>query len=275
MKIRLACALTFLLAATLLPADTPADFAIRGPVLELEETSFSGSADGQRLSGRKLVFNPAGRLVTEYWSGPEGTYSTVIQYTYDEAGRAATRSFTQAKGATPDITVYRYDDAGRLSELEHTFTVGTYGWIYRFTYDDAGRLAEKAKFSLKGTPESVLRYRYDAEGRVIEEGLYTPRGALLSKTVYLYADGWTEREIYPDGKTLASRRRREYNHRGDPVRDYTDLAVGGRLWTRSFTYRYDEYGNWTERVEEYSGSEAYTVVTRRRILYSDSGKDVE
>lgn len=259
--------------------DTLEDFSLKGPVIEVEEDSRrvppgSRFEEGERLSGRRLVFDGNGNLLTEEWSGPSGGYTTVIGFSYDTAGRLAERVFSQADMAVPDRTVYTWNDKGLPEEIVHTFTVGTYGWIYRHTYDPAGRLAEKRKFELSGTPVSILRYSYDGTGRVVEERLLDRRERTLSYVRYEYGPDRVAREIAPDGVHIVSKRTTLYNEHGDPSVVRTELSSGRVLPTRSVAYIYDDAGNWTERSEEDSGRR-WRIVTRRRIAYGTSDEQAD
>ncbi|MBN2050118.1 MAG: hypothetical protein JW760_06710 [Spirochaetales bacterium] len=258
------------------PADTLAELALKGPLLEMIEESWdvSGGEKNQKrekFERRRFLFHEDGRLLEEYWAGPEGLENTKILYFYDDGGNLVRKTFAQNDTMVPDSSVYLRDQQGLLIELVHTFTVGTYGWIYRYRYDDRGLLTEKEKLELSGEPVSLIRYRYDEKRRVVEESLLDPAGRTLAVQRFIYQADRTIRELYADGDSLTGRRTTVYNQQGDPTAQWSVLSTGKAVLSLSTDYSYDSWGNWTKRVERFTLPDR-VILTERLIRYGESPK---
>ena len=128
---------------------------------------------------------------------------------------------------------------------------GTYPFAIQRLFDSAGRLISDIVYA-GDTPTDAtalvgrLVYRYDDAGRLTEWSRYYGRvAAPYEKEVLTYDEHDHVREsiLYKQGNGLPSR--------------------------RTFTYDYDERGNWTRRVatETLSGAPVVSVMTRKIAYY--------
>lgn len=125
---------------------------------------------------------------------------------------------------------------------------GTYAFRDFRVFDTAGRLINEAIMNgddPKAMPLSRIIYRYDPKGRMAERTRsYGSQGAIVDREVFTYD---------------------EHDHVSESLR----YRQGNLLPTkRTYSYTYDERGNWTKRTAtEQLGGVATSVVTTRTISY--------
>ena len=127
---------------------------------------------------------------------------------------------------------------------------GTYPFVVERTFDTAGRLLAEAISAgsdpaTTAAPLGRFLYRYDASGRLSE---WTRYGG--SSTVPL------------DKETLVYD---EHDHVKEAIHYHQGNSMASK---RSFSYEYDEHGNWTKRMTtEQLGGVPTVTVTLRKIVY--------
>jgi hypothetical protein len=179
--------------------------------------------------------------------------------TYDERGNPIELRILTADGQIFRQVVRKYDASGRLEE-EKTLQQND-DWLFldrmppekiaALTPEQAQAIAQELKEAMRGKLPSGIRYKYDAQGRVIEK---------------------RERNMFEEHTTTI-----DYNDHGDIERKRETFADNSNIPGNQppedryirYSYQYDSFGNWTEKVVTYdSRSDSSTLTTRRTITYS-------
>ena len=226
-----------------------------GPVRTVRvETARVSDVSGQLVEGERAVaqifsFDMKGGLTERSVFNRGGSPDRKRRsYTYDAKGRESERAFLNADGVLTSKAVSTYDVKGRKVEMTFYNPGGEVNHVEKFEYDDRGKMIREVHLNPDGTIRNASAYTHDASGRLIEWSLYKPDGSLSQRRVSTYDEkgretGWT---IYRGEGTPALGQRRSYNERGNVVES---LRYGnGVLVSReTFTYEFDERGNWVRR----------------------------
>ena len=102
----------------------------------------------------------------------------------------------------------------------------SFGSKYTYEYDKMGKVAKMCQYTASETQvDNCTSYKYDKNGRISEIEIYNSNNSLSRRSVITYDEKGNEKEIkYYDGK-------------------------GTFLEERSYTYKFDNNGNWIERIE--------------------------
>jgi hypothetical protein len=207
----------------------------------------------------------------------EGKVGSKILFTYDERGNETEIIHYNANGVPEGRTGSTYNAEGRKTESRWYAADGTLTRRTVFTYDTQGNEISRRSYTPEGVPENSTALTYDTAGNLEEASWSYPsgeqggqivyrrdaKGALVSSVEFTYA---------PD-RTLQSRMDTAYDLRGNPT-EVVWYGEGGRFKKReTSTYRYDVFGNWTQRTTTNwvtagdSSSFEPPVVTYRTITY--------
>lgn len=171
-----------------------------------------------------------------------------VLYVYDSLGRRAQRLVYYRGEELPSITEYRYGVQGTVTQeitLPEDDTLTTY-----YEYASQGR--PKSIFIYKGGVEpieevSLLGKRLERPKRpsdVEEHYHYNDRGRLVRKDI-MGEDGCP-----PLVQNIV------YNERGFiSYTTYTEGEGGEVLFSETYTYKYDQKGNWVERKAYYDATD--------------------
>jgi YD repeat-containing protein len=243
--------------------------------------------DDEPTSTTVYAYDGQGRPTGHVEIAPDGTRRETETCTYDGSGRKTKRTFLpvldttnvcygvegsqQAYGAPGASTMTTsYDERGRPAQA--IFQDANQAIVRRvtFTRDEAGRvLAESVEFgdappfpdALTGTGGVPSEYRAKMATLLAE----VFANQTFSTTTYVYdSRGRVVERITRMGNLSEDRTTFRYNDRADPVEEseehrsrganLDDQGVMQATDERSHTsqtryeYRYDEYGNWTERI---------------------------
>lgn len=161
-----------------------------------------------------------------------------IHYTYDSLKRLVREEcpWNPYRYVVPYVKEYFYDAAGNMAGIRYGEKEEKKGWTYRRTSDDAGRILSESTYN---TADSLLKnrsFKYDFRGRLVSEQSLV--GLLRQEISYTYR-----------------------SNRLNTIRNrYGDVDF------RTFFLKYDEWGNWVEKVE-YDGINLQ--ITTRVITYAD------
>jgi antitoxin component YwqK of YwqJK toxin-antitoxin module len=208
-----------------------------------ERTAFSYDTQGNEIEMIRYTGGdaPASRAVSLY--STEGYRTESRLYAADGTLTHRTVITTDAHGNA--WVMQSYDSQGRLESRTTS------------TYDASGNLEETSWYYADGQQGGQTVYRRDA------------KGVLLSSTSFAYA---------PDG-TLQGRTDAAYDIRGNPTEVIWYGESGRSKKTERSTYRYDVFGNWTQRTTTTSvvqgnvSSFAPPVVAYRTITYYGKGTE--
>jgi hypothetical protein len=209
----------------------------------IERTVFSYDAQRNEIEMTRYTSSdtPASRAVSSY--NTEGQRTESRLYSADGTLTRRTVFTTDAHGN--ELVAQSYDS----QEMLESRTVST--------YDASGGLEGTNWYYADGQPGGQTIYRRDA------------KGVLVSSTSFAYG---------PDG-ALQSRTDATYDIRGNPTEVIWYGESGRFKKTERSTYRYDVFGNWTERTTttsiEHGGASSFAppVVAYRTITYYGKGTE--
>ncbi len=186
---------------------------------------------------RNISFDESGQLFADKRYGAND--STFVYYMYDKNGRLE-NIVGDLKGLKKFIP--EYNDFGDL--VKETYVQGDdkkTQYSFEYTYDDQGHITSE-RLCLAKSQVFPTEYTYNGD-QLVKKIVYSSN----SETHYKYdnASNCTEKSVY-EGKMGEKRKL---------TAKYT------------YTYTFDERGNWTERIEKRKGK--VTAVTTREIEYHD------
>ena len=160
--------------------------------------------------------------------------------TYDERDNPIELRIVSADGGVFRQVVRKYDASGRLEEEKTLQQNDGLLFLDRLTPVQKAALTPEQAQAFAQPPET--RYKYDAQGRLIEK---QQRNKPFDRTTTI-----------------------DYNDRGDIAREL-DTFQGNRVLSDvRYSYQYDSFNNWTEKVVTRNiGSGSMTLTTRRTITY--------
>lgn len=217
--------------------------------IELEYNTieqFGKIEKGGRIKGHSIFYNKQGNQVEYNTYTSDGTLSNTWTNKYDEEGRLIeSNSFGDfnlkqtfkydEKGnliESSDGYFYKYNEKGNMIEEYYD---GFFQRKRTFIYDEKGR---KIEMNSKDGLFSKMTYKYDKQENLIEESWYEMDGSLSEKRTYKYDEkrNITEMIIYiPDGNLYIER-------------------------LSSYTYEYDDKGNWIKKIAFINGTPANLLI---------------
>lgn len=167
---------------------------------------------GKRLS--RDLYNAYGKLQMKFL------------YVYDNKGAKIAYNSYSPTGELNDSYLYKNDDKGRMIEEVWIKKDKSFGSKYTYEYDKMGKVAKMCQYTASEKQvDNCTSYKYDKNGRISEIEIYNSNNSLSRRSVITYDEKGNEKEIkYYDGK-------------------------GTFLEERSYTYKFDNNGNWIERIE--------------------------
>ena len=213
---------------------------------------------------------------------PDGTLDSKIVFTYDDQGNETEATWYDAGGMPQGRTVSTYDAEGHRAEARSYTAEGTLARRTVFTYDARGREAAHS-YTPEGAPESSTALSYEGRGSLGETAWYYASGVQGGQTVYKHdAKGTLLSSVtfaYAADGTLQSRTEVTYDARGNPT-EVVWYGDNGQFKKReTSTYKYDIFGNWTQRTTTKwvsKGSQSFfepPVVSYRTLTYYGKGAE--
>lgn len=148
-------------------------------------------------------------------------------YVYDNKGFKTAYNSYSPTGELNDSYLYKNDAKGRMLDETWIKKDKSFGSKYTYDYDaKTGKLAKMCQYTSSETQvDNCTTYKYDKMGRISEIEIYNSNNIPTRKSVITYDDKGNEKEIkYYDGK-------------------------GVFLEERYYEYKFDDNGNWIERIE--------------------------
>jgi hypothetical protein len=224
---------------------------------QTQRAAHAGSAwEGAQFSGFGV---PTGGTVT-------------IQY--DKNDRGTEMRILTADGQLVTHIVRKYDSEGRLLEdnpLQQNMAILM---LDRMPPEKRASLTpewiEALNKSMAGKKPAQTTYTYDAQGRFIGK---LERNMVFEQTKTVryndYGDKSEEHTTFKSNSTIPLGVPQSYDEQGNliptaaserPERSFLPPDSDTR-----YAYRYDSYGNWTERIQ--TGTDGFSVTTRRELTY--------
>lgn len=206
--------------------------------------------------------------------------------TYDPSGRKVTQLYQNAgieihSGSMVRLgtkSVYSYGAHGKLDRVADYSLDGLLGRRYTFGYDSGGRLVESAAFEGETISRRTL-YVHSPERREIEiknTFYHDGRAVPAERTVLTYNEKnqWVKRTTYEKDGSVKDIITYEYDAKGNLAKEIHCCKYN---YTHRYEYKYDRRGNWIERQDIYSYTDAggkeivdpNWMHTYRAITYSD------
>lgn len=223
------------------------DFELKGNVRSVAITGYEAiEMDGQIVKdalwyARTITFNRNGRIQEIEQEGKE-------KYSYSSRSRTVQRYDSDGELDSKEVTLYtaqgdilswtQYDASDTILTQE-TYTYDSLGWCIEkqvycpfglnlicrdYTYDEAGHCTSYMAYNLDGTPSYGWQCSYDSLGRVTCEQWLNTDGTVSGCSTYLYND-----------------------------QGFVEVEGTDNKYTNTYTYQYDEQGNWILKYTMYSG----------------------
>lgn len=245
-------------------------------------------------------YDKSGNMVEEN-DYPEGVLITRYAYQYDDAGNMTEESDFDSNGKLFDKYSYKYDGKNLIEEINYD-SDGSVIFRSAYKYDKSGNLIEKNEYNSKGGLSDTSTYAYDDKDNMTKKGgtssnacrwtySYDKDGNMFEKFRYDCDDRLREKFTY--SKNVIERIQTDYEmnqHRlpDDEVRERTkeiittndngniierkEYTFEGRFIcyltrTTTYEYKYDEKGNWIERIQSENDTPQY--ITEREYEYYD------
>lgn len=161
-----------------------------------------------------------------------------IHYTYDSLQRLVREEcpWNPYRYVVPYVKEYSYDANGWLCRISYSEKDTSKCWTYRKTSDRNGKILSEETYDYRDSCMKIRHYKYGSRGRLVWEGSQADH--LWQVISYSYR-----------------------SNRLNTIRNrYGDVDF------RTFFLKYDEWGNWVEKVE-YDGINLQ--ITTREITYGD------
>lgn len=217
------------------------------------------------LAGDSPDFQEA---VQQEFDGPTQTIQKRFRYEGDRLAEVEVRN--SAVGTEVDRRLYEYDPSGRRVTVYSSNGQGdvTPASVSEFRELPHGSFERKTAYSLFGMEQAV----YDADGRLRSETLYAGQAGPPRHTRrYDSAGREVERIDYDRTGRVQARILDIYDLNGTLAQSVIWSADGERV-RRSYTYVFDERGNWIRRTatgsDEELGSRPGQEITERIIEYA-------
>jgi YD repeat-containing protein len=205
---------------------------------------------------------------------PTGGHAKIL---FNEQGQPVEWQVSDANGHLVNRLIRNYDENGRLAELRYTIESFQYllpAEAQQELMADPGAAEEMAAQLTKilGEQRNFTRitYAYDADGRLIEKHHYT--GYSMEGTTKItyndHSDKLEERQFTTgDPNPQRSPQPTEVSSRTSPYSRESHVQ---------YSYKYDNFGNWTEqRTGSPTSASDWTVIRRTLIYFSPQSLEAE
>ena len=243
--------------------DDRAELGLKGPVRSVSVIAHEMvELDGELVDDglwyeRTMEFSESGQLTRVVQDGEE-------RYSYSSRTRTIQRYDIDGEPDTREVTVYTaWGDILTWTLYDASDTILSQE---TYTYDADHRCIGKTVYSPYSFNHVCRDYTYDAEGRRTGYTAYESDDHVSYGWHSAYDSiGRVVREewLTPDGNVSGSSSF-EYNEQGFVAVETTDDK-----YTNTYTYEYDEQGNWISKITTYSGgySRPSYAIEERTIVY--------
>ena len=248
------------------PSMDKADLHLSGQVQTVTITEYDAIRENgnfvplDTLTFRTITFSPEGRIETiKHESGEE-------HYFYAPGSRTIKRY--DIDGEPDHDEIAHYDAQGNMVSWGLYFPDGEVMTLTEFSYAN-NRCVEKRVFSGNREENLINRdYRYDDAGHVLAYTSCSPQGKVYYKWQCSYdAEGRPVCEQWIDeNDSVMSTDRYTYNDR--VLLDFHQVGE----YSDTYSYRYDEQGNYIEKIATPSDNQerlVYTIETREITYFGE------
>lgn len=202
---------------------------LKGKVKSVSEVKYTTKGSNIEGKSKKIeYYNLKGYRTEEYWINIKYGNSEKTTYIYDTKNNVIEQNYYNSERKLDEKTTYSYDEKG--NKIQETMYKG--GVInYISIYNDTGKEVELKNYNEEGQLTDICISIYDEKGDFVEGKQYDANGKFI----------------------------------GDFKRFSLDTGVGLTSWLPS-SYKYDEMGNWIERIV-YCKKKKPCYTTKREIEY--------
>lgn len=184
-------------------------------------------------------------------------------YIYDKEGKLVKCSEMDENGDTALVSRYIYNHQGICSEIDKYSGGKLVGKLLNLL--DGSRVTEVKEYNEAGIIENVYKYEYT--GNELSAGtVLNKSGEVVSSFNYEFLNGQICSEIEKNGNgdiwTVAKYKRNTNNDIIETTKSYPKDASE---YKPTFTYEYDNQGNWIKQTQFYEGEIAGIII--RNITY--------
>jgi|GEM_PF-5575155 len=162
-------------------------------------------------------------------------------------------------------TTLQKDEAGTINETEKYFAHNDHKAVYTYKFENGKKTLQSVNYNGK---ESIKKaYKYYDNGRLQQVISYDINGGVTDVGTYSYAFDKNETTVtQTDGEgNLQSTRTYTYDEHNNPVNVKVLSHAWEQEWNLSYTYVYDEQGNYTAYTLYKDGQPTTTI--KREIIY--------
>ena len=207
------------------------DFWRGDAVIVFDEQGFKKENNTYNKLGQlnqKVIYkyDDKGKRISRDLYNSYGKLQMKFLYVYDNKGFKTAYNSYSPTGELNDSYLYKNDIKGRMIEEIWIKKDKSFGSKYTYEYDKLGKLSKMCQYTnSENQVDNCTTYKYDKLGRISEMEIFGSNNAPTRRTVITYDDKGNEKEIkYYDGK-------------------------GTFLEERNYEYKFDDKGNWVERIE--------------------------
>ncbi len=227
------------------------------PIFLLALSGISAFAQQAISNGPPTVFGPVATITYKYQSYTFSRDKTRIDEGVSN-GRKVVWLFTaEGKLLTSEI----FEEDGRSSGSKRTFN-----------YDSSGRLISMIDYLL-GRLSYTETYAYPAERQVKITRVFEPMPMSSTEVETRECDkaGHIAKATFQGEETSTRIELYKYDDKGNPTEFTETDGAGERLIKETYKYKFDKFGNWTERRTKSSSSSNLgippTSTTTRKLTY--------
>lgn len=207
------------------------DFWRGDAVIVFDEQGFKKENNTYNKLGQlnqKVIYkyDDKGKRISRDLYNSYGKLQMKFLYVYDNKGFKTAYNSYSPTGELNDSYLYKNDIKGRMIEEIWIKKDKSFGSKYTYEYNNLGKLSKMCQYTnSENQVDNCTTYKYDKLGRISEMEIFGSNNAPTRRTVITYDDKGNEKEIkYYDGK-------------------------GTFLEERNYEYKFDDKGNWVERIE--------------------------
>lgn len=216
------------------------------------------------------------RVVNEYFAPDqlsiekaydrEGNLTRDIAVKYNANGKVIQSTQRGAKDGSVDKSAYEYDGSGHiLKEVQYRNDQPQSQVLY--AYSDDFRKQIRTDLDAQGNPTQIMESVFDERGNIVEI-VYKTNDQVLSRYTYVYDE--QNRKVKEEGwEKGRSTYNKEiiYDLQGNLVEEIENNNSITHIQRAITNYRYDKYGNMTERSTSYVGTNPQEPITSERVIW--------
>lgn len=212
-------------------------------------------------------YSKNGDLIELSIYGSSGILHEQTVYKRNKQGRAESGQKFNASKQLKSQWEYRYDSNDKLLGVK-TFDQGRNLLFEQInTYDQEGNLVQMDQIHIANKTTRKTTYAYNAKGERIEQIRYEPNGDLKDSRTYAYdAQGNEIEQRFTGAQNNFIQFLSQYDEQNNLISQRWYTKAGEQTQHTTYTYAYDEFGNWTTK-RRYSNGELNMVWERALEYY--------